>query len=858
MAFTANNDINILQASDIAVVGAGAGNDTYVLSPSTLSANQEIKISDAEGTNKLQLIGGLTIASSTVASNAVLLTLSNGAKVTVLGADTFSYEVGGNPLTGTAGTVQTYAQFATTTLGAASVPTTATGTAAGTANVTIAGGSTGTTAGQAFSLTTATEVKALTTGNDTVDGSVDNSINNDTIVDSTTTDSDVLNATLTASAAATISNIEQINLLDKFGTATLTATAISGGNVKVSSTFGTAATVTGVDGSKNLSVEAGENITTVTVNDVQKNATIKLTSAVTSLALDGTATAGGTDDTVTVNLAGNTALNISKGAAMVETITLKSATAANTVTLNTSLAASDLTKITATGDQSLTIKADDVDVNGVTFVDSTTAGTTTLELIKDGAGTTLDLTKVGFDKIKINETVHASDTFQVANNASIVLAKDTTADVELKIATGATTVNVDVAATQTAGIKANEFTTINLSSSATSAVNTKVIADATDTINVSGATDITINEDSVGIVKATGYTGKLTVNMATGEVINATGGNGNDTFIVSDAAIYTIDGGAGNNTLKIDGTTDIKGNSLTVSNIKVLNLDALLTLNNAQITGQSWIVQDTDGATTTKGLAVVMNDLVGQGLDLSGLVAGTATASVAVTGSVTANNIVGSVFGDSIEGGAGADTIKGGEGADSILGGDGADTINLTENTAAADEVQYAAATQYGDTVTGFAAGTGADVLSIKNTLFGDGDTTIEFGTAATISAGVISKGGVTAASASVGDGSLVSGAVNAGATNKVATADLANLTKVAALIGETVTVTAGGGGAATKILFVVEASDATTSAEAFGVYAWTQTTDDTDTSVGASELVLIGTFTGTGTVTSADLAAVA
>ena len=46
MAFTANNDINILQASDIAVVGAGAGNDTYVLSPSTLSANQKIEISD--------------------------------------------------------------------------------------------------------------------------------------------------------------------------------------------------------------------------------------------------------------------------------------------------------------------------------------------------------------------------------------------------------------------------------------------------------------------------------------------------------------------------------------------------------------------------------------------------------------------------------------------------------------------------------------------------------------------------------------------------------------------------------------------------------------------------------------------
>lgn len=80
MAFTANNDINILQASDAAVVGAGAGNDTYVLSPSTLSANQEVTISDTQGANKLQLIGGLTIASSSVASNGVELTLSNAPK----------------------------------------------------------------------------------------------------------------------------------------------------------------------------------------------------------------------------------------------------------------------------------------------------------------------------------------------------------------------------------------------------------------------------------------------------------------------------------------------------------------------------------------------------------------------------------------------------------------------------------------------------------------------------------------------------------------------------------------------------------------------------------------------------------
>ena len=92
MAFTSKDDINILQPSDSAVVGAGTGNDVYILALDRLSAGQQVQISDAQGNNSLQLIGGLTISSSIVAANAVQLTLSNGAVVTVLGADSFSYE----------------------------------------------------------------------------------------------------------------------------------------------------------------------------------------------------------------------------------------------------------------------------------------------------------------------------------------------------------------------------------------------------------------------------------------------------------------------------------------------------------------------------------------------------------------------------------------------------------------------------------------------------------------------------------------------------------------------------------------------------------------------------------------------
>jgi hypothetical protein len=124
MPFTNGNDTNILQASDNVYVGAGAGDDRYIVG--ALSAGQSISISDNQGANKLTLLGGVTIASSLVTSNAILLTLSSGGKITVLGADTFTYELGGtfDPITnGPTGHVsKVFSDFVTTTLGVASVP----------------------------------------------------------------------------------------------------------------------------------------------------------------------------------------------------------------------------------------------------------------------------------------------------------------------------------------------------------------------------------------------------------------------------------------------------------------------------------------------------------------------------------------------------------------------------------------------------------------------------------------------------------------------------------------------------------------------------------------------------------------
>lgn len=116
MAFTNSDDVNILQASDGSVVGAGAGSDRYVLSAATLSNGQRITISDTAGLNALQLVGGLVVTSSQVTNSALLLNLNNGAQITLLGANTFNYITGGDPISGTGGSTQNFNDFVTQSL----------------------------------------------------------------------------------------------------------------------------------------------------------------------------------------------------------------------------------------------------------------------------------------------------------------------------------------------------------------------------------------------------------------------------------------------------------------------------------------------------------------------------------------------------------------------------------------------------------------------------------------------------------------------------------------------------------------------------------------------------------------------
>ncbi len=133
-----DNDTFIVQRG---IIGKGAGNDVYLVSGTLLDSNAEITISDTQGQNSLQLVDGLVISSSQVANDTALLTFNNGASLTILGASSFSYIAGGNPLADLEGTSMSYSGFVTNQLGiSAGVPTS--GVNSGT-EVTVTGASSG-------------------------------------------------------------------------------------------------------------------------------------------------------------------------------------------------------------------------------------------------------------------------------------------------------------------------------------------------------------------------------------------------------------------------------------------------------------------------------------------------------------------------------------------------------------------------------------------------------------------------------------------------------------------------------------------------------------------------------------------
>ena len=87
------------------------GTTPISLSAALLTPNQQITISDSPGINTLRLVGGLEIVGSSVSNTAVQLTLNNGALVTLLGAESFRFQTGGDAITGVGSLEENFSSF---------------------------------------------------------------------------------------------------------------------------------------------------------------------------------------------------------------------------------------------------------------------------------------------------------------------------------------------------------------------------------------------------------------------------------------------------------------------------------------------------------------------------------------------------------------------------------------------------------------------------------------------------------------------------------------------------------------------------------------------------------------------------
>lgn len=475
--------------------------------------------------------------------------------------------------------------------------------------------------------------------------------NNDALIDGSTTDADVLNATLTSGAAATtvIQNIETLNL-----TANIANSGLDFVNVLGAKTV----TLTGTANSQLINVNAtGKNAPAFEINNYDKAVTLNVTT------LAGT-TAAGTAESLSVAVSGLTAggttlapviptLNLTSGAAgTLETLNLESAgTTANTLAL-TGVGVGNvnaLAKTVVTGKADLNLLVTQATINGQTLDAADHTGALNLSIDRNGATTAVtNLTNVtDVDIYTFRDSASGGDALVVSGleSGSTVALTYTT--------TGASSLAVK-------GAAASKTDSLTL-----------VLDNAADATNTAVATSLTVANVETLNIKSEGGT-------AAGNSI----------------AALTVDAGS---TVTVDGATKLD-----------LQLAATSLVSVVEVTGSGAHKVDFAAAATYlegKSLTIDGSAATGKltldGTDFTGT-AGGSVETLTIRGGENDDTITGHTGANArsiIDAGAGKDTVNVATAANVTLGA-GADTLNLTGLTG-------------GITVTDFTLGTGGDVLSV-------------------------------------------------------------------------------------------------------------------------------------------------
>ena len=226
-----------------------------------------------------------------------------------------------------------------------------------------------------------------------------------------------------------------------------------------------------------------------------------------------------------------------------------------------------------------------------------------------------------------------------------------------------------------------------------------------------------VNSTTLGTVTTIdGKEGDDTFNITgdLGAANSLEGGEGNDVFNVKSTVTIaggTIDGGAGIDTLTVDKVLTNNVTLTALNNVEKATFD-----NTGAVTINAMATSD-NASTLTAGSTVTALSVNGLKADVATTIDGsqiTGNVTVDASTSTAAVTLKGGNGTASLTGGAGNDTIiTTGADTSTITGGKGDDTIQL--GSTGKDTVKFAAnlADNGHDTITGFEAGTGKDVLDI-------------------------------------------------------------------------------------------------------------------------------------------------
>lgn len=663
-----------------------------------------------------------------------------------------------------------------------------------------------------FTLTSAKDTVIMTTGNDSVEGASGTLGATDLIIDSTSTDSDTLTATITNYAAATtptITKVETVNVNGEFTTTGLALTNVSGTTTLNLNTGITSGTATVIDAANTAAAKivAGANVSTLSVTalaagtggtvtvDASKATTVTANGGAGADVFDLTVGAGstagltidggaGTDDYV-VNLGGGKLSLTNTTSGSVETLTLNSiGGAANTVTLTSATNVLVATSGTVKGDQNLTLVGDLDALTGLKIVqDSSFTGTFTVQ--SNAGATAAELNKIEADVVDFITADPNYGGVTLNNNSVAKLSVDTgggatTWDAADSNGTVTTSLTFVVATNQTKIDLTNVATdVVKISGGSTAGTGVTITTLDTDastatsqTIQLSGSEKITIStltSDANSVLTASAMTAALTVS-AVSAAATIIGGSGNDTVTGSTFADL-LRGEGGNDTLATNG-----------------------------------------GADTVFG---------GAGDD--SVTGGTGTDTL--NGDDGADYLTGAAAADTISGGAGNDTIIGGAADDNLTGGAGNDIFTF-ENTGNGN-----------DTITDFVHGT--DKLDVSNTVAGATNTVTSLISGA--------ANGVTLTDDAVYLTGFTGAAANLTTGGTATVTDFTVAAQVAAYLDERMNDNNNAGDVAT---FIINDSNGSSTTS----YVWAYLDNGGTTAIDAAELTLVGTVTRDTILTSADI----